>query len=202
MSGLPVSEDYVMAQPKLLAFSGSSRKESFNERLIKIAAAGAEAAGASVTLIHLADYPMPLMNEDLEREQGPPEAATQLKQLCKEHAGYLISCPEYNSSITPLLKNTIDWLSRKAPGEEPLAAFKGKVCALMSASPGQLGGLRGLVTVRSILGNIGVLLLPDQVAVSKANEAFAADGTLKDPKQHESVRALGEKLTKFAAKVG
>lgn len=190
-----------MPRPRILAFAGSNRRDSWNHKLLACAAAGAEAAGAEVTLIRLADYPLPLMDEDLEREQGTPEAATRLKSLFLSHQGLLIACPEYNSSITPLLKNTIDWCSRQAPGEGPLAAFRGKACALLAASPGQLGGLRGLVTVRSILGNIGVLLLPDQIAVPKAHEAFAPDGTLKDPRQLESVRGLGEKLVRLTERL-
>jgi len=186
-----------MAVPRILAFAGSTRRESFNKRLIKIAAGAAEAAGAEVTLIELADYPLPLMNEDLQAEQGLPENAVALKKLFFDHDGLLLSCPEYNSSITPLLKNTIDWVSRQAPGEGPLAAYKGKVATLMSASPGRLGGLRGLVHVRSILGNIGVLVLPAQIAVSEAHEAFLPDGQLKDAKLNESIEKLGRGLAEF-----
>ncbi len=124
-----------MSKPKILAFAGSARQESYNKKLVRIAAQAATGAGGEVTLIDLKDYPLPLFNEDLEAEQGAPENATKLKQLFFEHQGLLISCPEYNSSITPLLKNTIDWVSRRADGESPLQAFKGKLLALMSASP-------------------------------------------------------------------
>jgi NAD(P)H-dependent FMN reductase len=109
----------------------------------------------------------------------------------------LISAPEYNSSITAVLKNTIDWVSRPVPGEAALNCFDGKVAALMSASPGALGGLRGLVHVRAILQNIRVLTIPDQVAVPNAGEAFAADGTLKDAKQQGAVEALGAKVAQL-----
>jgi NAD(P)H-dependent FMN reductase len=112
-----------------------------------------------------------------------------------------LSCPEYNRSITAVLKNTIDWVSRPQPGEPSLAAFNGKVATLMSASPGALGGLRGLVTVRSILGNINVIVLPEQIAVSKAHEAFNADGTLKDAKQQAGIESLGQRLAEFLKKV-
>ncbi len=190
-----------MAVPRILAFAGSVRRESFNQRLIKIAANAAEAAGAKVTLIDLADYPLPLFNQDLEAEQGLPENAVALKILFVEHDGLLLSCPEYNSSITPLLKNTIDWVSRQGPGEGPLAAYKGKTATLMSASPGRLGGLRGLVHVRSILGNIGVLVLPDQVAVSDAHGAFTPDGRHKDAGMHESIEKLGRGLAEFLKKL-
>ena len=190
-----------MTVPRILAFAGSARRESFNKRLIKIAAAGAEAAGAKVTLIDLADYPLPLFNQDLEAEEGLPEKAVALKKLFLENDGLLLSCPEYNSSISPLLKNTIDWVSRQAPGEGPLAAYKGKVATLMSASPGRLGGLRGLVHVRSILGNIGVLVLPEQVSVSEAHGSFTPDGKHKDGKMHESIEGLGRGLVEFLKKI-
>ena len=147
--------------PKILAFAGSTRKESFNKKLIKIAAEAARAAGAEVTLIDLKDFSMPLYDGDLEAEQGIPENGKKLKALMMAHDGFLISAPEYNSSISGVLKNTIDWASRPAPGETPLVCFAGKVVALMSASPGALGGLRGLVTVRSLLSNIRVIVLPD-----------------------------------------
>src|SRR5437660_769473 len=138
---------------KILAFAGSAKKDSYNKKLVAIAVEGARAAGAEVTLIDLKDYPLPIMDEDLEKE-GTPANATKLKELFKAHDALLIASPEYNSSITPLLKNTIDWVSRPAPGEKPLAAYTGKVALLIAASPGGFGGLRGLVTVRSILGNI------------------------------------------------
>lgn len=190
-----------MSQSKILAFAGSARRESYNKKLLKIAASGAQAAGAAVTVIDLADYPLPLFNEDLEQESGAPENARKLKQLFFEHQGLLIACPEYNSSITPLLKNTIDWVSRPAAGEPSLVAYRGKVATLLSASPGALGGLRGLVHVRSILGNIGVIVLPDQIAVAKAFEAFNPDGSLKDAKQQSSVTDLGAGLAKFLTRL-
>src|SRR5258706_3916306 len=139
------------------------------------------------------------MDEDLEKEGTAPNVP-KLKEIFKAHQGLLIASPEYNSSITPLLKNTIDWVSRPAPGESPLQCFAGKTAALLAASPGALGGLRGLVHVRSILGSIGVILLPDQTAISKSFEALDDKGQLKDPKQQASVEAIGEKLAKFTAK--
>jgi NAD(P)H-dependent FMN reductase len=186
---------------KILAFAGSTRAGSYNKMLIKIAAAGAQAAGAEVTLIDLRDYPLPLYDGDLEAEKGLPENGRKLKDLFLAHQGLMISCPEYNSSITAVLKNTIDWVSRPAPNEPPLGCFLNKAAAIMSASPGALGGLRGLVHVRSILGNIKVLVLPDQIAITKANEAFQPDGSLKDPKQHEAVRQIGATLADVLAKL-
>ena len=186
---------------KILAFAGSTRAESFNKRLIKTAVAGARSAGAEVTLIDLRDYPLPLFDGDLEAGEGLPPNGRRLKDLFLAHQGLLISAPEYNSSITGVLKNTIDWVSRPVPGEAPLACFDGKVACLMSASPGALGGLRGLVHVRAILQNIKVLVLPDQVAVPKADEAFNPDGSLKDPKRQAAVEALGAKLAQVIAKL-
>ncbi len=189
------------ATPRILAFAGSTRTESFNKRLIRIAVAGAQAAGAEVTLIDLREYPLPLFDGDLEAREGLPPNGRKLKDLFLAHHGLLMSCPEYNSSITGVWKNTIDWVSRPVPGEAPLACFDGKVAAIMSASPGALGGLRGLVHVRAILGNIRVLVLPEQVAVPKASDAFNPDGSLKDPKQRAAVEALGAKLTQVISKM-
>ena len=191
-----------MIQPaKILAFAGSLRKESWNKKLVAIAAAGAREAGAEVTLIDLADYPLPIFDEDLEKAQGLPANGRKLKDLFLAHQGLLLACPEYNSSITAVLKNTIDWVSRPCPGEAPLGCFEGKVAGLMAASPGALGGLRGLVTVRSILGNIKVLVLPDQLAISKAHEAFDAQGQLKDAGQMAGIKGIGRKVAETAARL-
>ncbi len=187
--------------PRILAFAGSLRKDSYNKKLVAVAAAGARNAGAEVTLIDLADYHLPVFDEDLEAAQGLPENATRLKVVHKDHDGFLVGCPEYNSSITAALKNAIDWASRPVPDEAPLACFTGKVAAIMSASPGALGGLRGLVHVRAILSNIHVLVLPDQKAIPSAHEAFDEHGSLKDPKQRQAVLDLGARLTETVAKL-
>ncbi len=187
--------------PRILAFAGSTRTDSYNKRLVKIAAAGARAAGVEVTLIDLRDFPLPIFDGDLEARDGLPANGRKLKDLFLAHHGLLISAPEYNSSITAVLKNTIDWVSRPVPDEAPLACFDGKVACLMSASPGALGGLRGLVHVRAILGNIKVLVLPDQIAISKANEAFNPEGSLKDPKQQAAVEGLGAQLARVITKL-
>jgi len=186
---------------KILAFAGSLRTESWNHKLVLIAAQAARKAGADVTAIRLADYPLPLMDEDLEKRDGPPANATKLKHLFFSHDALLLACPEYNSSITGVMKNTIDWVSRPAPGEKPLQAFDGKVALLVAASPGPLGGLRGLVTVRSILSNIKTLVLPEQVVVTKAHDAFNTDGTLKDAKQQAQIEAATLRLVELTTKL-
>jgi len=181
--------------PKILAFAGSSRKESFNKKLVRIAAAGAESAGAEVSIIDLLDFPMPLFNQDLEAAEGMPDQARAFKQQLMAHDGLLIASPEYNSAFSPLLKNVIDWASRAESDDEPsLVAYRGKVAAIMSASPGGFGGMRGLVFLRMLLGNIGVTVLPEQLAIPQAFKAFAEDGSLIDEKQQAGVFNLGVKL--------
>jgi len=186
---------------KILAFSGSARADSFNQKLAKIAAAGAEQAGAQVTIISLADFPMPIFNQDLEAAEGIPEYAGHFKQLLIEHDGFLIASPEYNSAFSPLLKNAIDWASRKVGDEPPLLAYRGKLAAIMAASPGALGGLRGLVFLRLLLANIGVNVLSDQYALAQAGQAFDAEGQLIDKAIESTVKNLGSVLAKTAIKL-
>ena len=186
---------------RVLAFAGSSRKESFNKKLLRIAAAGCRDAGAEVTEIDLRDYPMPIYDGDLEASEGLPANGRRLKDLFLAHDALLIASPEYNSGTSALLKNTIDWVSRPVPGEAPLACFVGKAAGLMAASTGALGGIRGLVHLRMILGNIGVVVLPDQVAVSDAQNAFSEDGKLKDDKLRQSVEGLGRSLAEFLSRL-
>ncbi len=154
-----------------------------------------------MTELDLRDLPLPVFDQDLETAEGLPANGRRLKDLFLAHQGLLISAPEYNSSITAALKNAIDWASRPVPGEAPLACFTGKVATLTAASPGALGGLRGLVTVRSILSSIGVIVMPTQVAVPKAYEAFNPDGSLKDAQVHAQVEKLGADLAAVLAKL-
>lgn len=190
-----------MKIPRILAFAGSTRTDSYNKKLVRVAAEMARAAGAEVTVIDLRDLALPLYDGDLEEESGLPKGALKLKTLMRESDGFLISSPEYNSSISGVLKNAIDWASRSETDDEPsLVAYRGKAAALISASPGALGGLRGLVTLRSILGNIGVIVLPDQVAVSKAHEAFDDQGGLKEESRVAQVRGVATALVTFLKK--
>lgn len=186
----------MLKPPRILAVAGSKRQGSYNVTLIKNAIQLARSAGAEVTWLDLAELPLPLFDEELEAAGAPPEVR-KLKDLFLAHDALLIASPEYNSSITPLLKNVIDWASR----EPNLACFRGKVGLLISASPGALGGLRGLVTVRSILGNIGVMVLPDQLAITKAHEAFTDDGKLKDAGLQTALDKICQRLVAVTAKL-
>ena len=192
-----------MQEPlRVLAFAGSTRRASLNRTLVRIAAAGARGAGAAVNEIDLRDYRLPVFDQDDEAEGGKPAPAEALKQQLIDHEAWLVAAPEHNSSITAVLKNGIDWASRPDPGDAgPLVAFRGKLVVLMSASPGVLGGLRGLVHVRAILGNLGCVVLPDQVAVPRAHEAFDAEGRLVDSQQYQRVQGLGRTLVAHGGKL-
>ncbi|MHB1044485.1 MAG: NADPH-dependent FMN reductase [Thermoanaerobaculia bacterium] len=182
--------------PRILALAGSLRAGSYNRRVLAVAADGAGNAGADVTGIDLRDFPLPVYDADLESASGLPAAALALKERFRAAEGLLVASPEYNSAISGTLKNVFDWVSRPAPGEKPLACFKGKVAALCAASTGALGGIRGLASVRVVLGNLGVVLLPDQVALPKAAEAFDAEGGLLDPARRKSLLELGAALAR------
>lgn len=189
-------------KPKILAFAGSLRKDSYNKKLVKIAARGAEQAGGEVTYIDLNDFPMPILNQDDESASGLPSQALVLKKMMWETDGYLIASPEYNSSLSAVLKNTIDWTSRPATKEEEsLSCFKGKYAAIMSASPGGLGGLRGLVHLRAILENIFVMVLPLQKCIAQAMDAFDSEGHLKNEKQRQEVEDIGYSLVEMIKKL-
>ncbi|MEM5496647.1 NAD(P)H-dependent oxidoreductase [Paraglaciecola mesophila] len=175
--------------PKILFLAGSARKDSLNKKLAKVAYELALEQGADATFIDLRDFPMPIYDGDDEATDGLPENAIKLKQLFIEHSGVFIASPEYNSSFSALLKNSIDWISRPhVEKERPLSAFSDKVAALASTSPGALGGLRGLVPLRMLLGNIQVMVIPEQLAIGGGMTAFDDQGKLTDEKQQ---RALG-----------
>lgn len=190
------------SQPKILAFAGSTRKDSYNKKLLRVAVQAAKDTSAEVTVIDLKDFPMPLYDGDLEKESGIPENGKKLKDLMIESDGFLIASPEYNSSFSGVLKNSIDWVSRPEKGVKDMIAFDAKVVALMSASPGGLGGVRGLAQLRSVLGNIKVIVLPQQVTVPKADEAFDENGKLKNDKTQASVESLGKALVEILQKLG
>jgi chromate reductase, NAD(P)H dehydrogenase (quinone) len=180
-------------RPRILAFAGSTREGSHNKRLIKVAAEAARAAGAEVTLIDLRDYPMPPYDGDLEAK-GLPASVVALKELFKAHDGFLISAPEYNGGMSGMLKNVIDWVSRRGEDDRALAAFTGKFAGLMSASPGRLGGIRGLGQLRHVLTTMGVLVVPQQRGIDAAHMAFGGDGRLKDPEHQAAIEAISARL--------
>lgn len=186
---------------KILAFAGSGRKDSVNKKVVAIAAKGAQEAGAEVTIVNLEDFDMPIFNEDLETQQGMPIEAQSFKELLINHDGFLISSPEYNSSYSALFKNAIDWASRKTGDEAPMAAYRGKVAAIMAASPGALGGMRVLVTLRMLLENIGTMVLPTQKAVGGAFKLFDEQGNITDEKTEKALKALGKELVETLVKL-
>lgn len=191
----------MISEPKILVFAGSARAGSYNVQLAKYCSHVLSEFGAEVSFVDMKNYVMPLYDGDLESSSGLPETALQFKELMTSHHAFLIASPEYNSSVTPLLKNTIDWVSRPIEGESSLAAFRGKFAALVSASPGALGGMRGLVHLRSILGNIGVWVMPDQVALPKAHEAFDESGDLTDDGSRSRIQSLAENLLDVVRRV-
>ena len=185
---------------RLLFFAGSSRTGSFNKKLARLGAMIAEANGIPSTFADLGDYPMPIYNGDLERTEGQPENAYKFKELMAAHSGVFIASPEYNASITPLLKNTLDWVSHvRDPGPSGAEVYKTRVFALGSASNGGMGGLRSLTTVRQVLElGLGALVLPDQFAVPRAADAFGEDGHLKNKDSQEIFKVLLQKLARAA----
>lgn len=184
---------------KLLVFSGSIRKDSCNKKLSSHAAKIAASMGADVTYIDLTNYPMPIYNGDLEENKGIPKNGQKIKKMFLESDGIIISSPEYNSSFSPLLKNTLDWISRPEESDPIyLVAFRQKPFLLLSASPGELGGLRGLVALRSILNNIFAYAFPEQMCLSNAYEAFDESGAFFDKKKDKQLSQLVENFMTFA----
>lgn len=183
---------------RLLFFAGSAREGSHNKKLARLGAMIADANGIASTFLDLADYPLPIYHGELEATSGKPDNARKLRAVMDAHTGIFIASPEYNASITPLLKNALDWVSRPEDGV-PTQVFKTRVFALGSASPGGMGGLRSLITVRTVLElGLGALVLPDQFAVPRANEAFGEDGHLKNKEAQENFKALIQKLARAA----
>ena len=187
--------------PKIIVLAGSLRKESYNRKLVRIAGEGAIASEAQVIEIDLADYEIPLFSEELEAVEGAPAGVKDLKRLFRDAQGILLASPEYNASISGVLKNAIDWISRPDPDADGASAFNGKIVGLMSASPGGLGGLRGLNHVRDIFTALGSYVLPNQVAVGEAYKAFDEDGNLNDSAQTDRVQSIGAEVVKIAMKL-
>eukprot|EP01134_Creolimax_fragrantissima_P006266 CFRG6266T1 len=187
-------------KPTILICSGSCREKSFNARLARYAAKIlGENRHVNVELVDLTDYPMAVYNGDDEERNGIPEAAKKLKQKFIDSDGLLFTCPEYNGSVTALFKNTVDWISRPHLKDEPTyVAFKGKAAALLSTSPGGLGGLRSLHHYREILTNLGCNIIANQAAVGGAYKAFDEAGDLILESHKGMVVAVLEPLIKIS----
>ena len=189
-----------MAAAKILVFAGSIRTGSYNARLAALAAKELALAGAEVTRISLEDYPLPIYDGDEEAKSGPPAHARSLKQMMAEHSGVFIASPEYNASVSPLLKNTIDWISRvRERSEPPLAVFKNRAFAIGGASDSPYGALRSLMALRQVLElGCGALVLPEQITVFRASEAFDEMDNLKEERAAASLKQVTARLAEAA----
>jgi NAD(P)H-dependent FMN reductase len=186
--------------PKILVIPGSTRTGSHNVRLAALAAKELTLLDAEVTRISLADYPLPIYDADLDSRAGQPAEALQLKQMIQAHHGIFITSPEYSASVTPLLKNALDWVSRvRERGDPTYAAFKGRVFAIASASPGKFGGLRAAMALRQVLElGCGALVIPEQVSVSQADHAFDDMDNIADTNTANLLRAQLSRLVEMA----
>lgn len=190
---------------KLLVFAGSTRSGSYNRQLARVAADMAEFRGAQVTLLELSGLNIPLYNADLEAQGTPPDVL-RLKQLMLDHPGWVICSPEYNGSMTALLKNTLDWASSPVKGHAEwgssgIRPFAGKVVGLLSASPGALGGLRSLAQLAPLLRNLQCWVAPRQFALAHAGQAFSAHGTLNSESAHSAVLGVVDQVLLASARL-
>jgi chromate reductase, NAD(P)H dehydrogenase (quinone) len=189
-----------MAVPKILIIPGSLRTGSSNAKLAALAAKEFLLAEAKVTRISLEDYALPLFDGDFTAD-SIPSAAVQLKRMLLAHQGVFICCPEYNASVPPLIKNAIDWVTRvRDRGEPPNTMFKGRAFAIASVSRAAHGGIRGLMALRQILElGCGALVIPEQVAVAHADQAFDQRDNLKDEAAGAALKALVRQLVELAS---
>ncbi len=189
-----------MVAPKILVMAGSLRSGSHNVRLAALAAKELALAGAEVTRISFADYPLPLFDADLATDSGLPRHALELKQMLGAHPGVFVASPEYSASVPPLVKNAIDWISRGRDRNEPAyTVFKNRVFAIGSAANGSAGGLRGLMALRQVLElGCGALVLPEQVTVGRAAQAFDDMDNLKDETPAAALKAMVRRLIDMA----
>ena len=187
---------------RILVFAGSARKDSLNKKLARVAAEAARAAGGEATFVDLDDYPAPLYHGDLEDAEGMPPNARKLRALFMSHDALLIASPENNQSISALLKNVIDWLSRgvdDGKGDNSgLAPWRGKAAGIMTATPGPYGGVRHLFHLRQVLAGLGVLVMPSQVQLARADQAFDAAGALTDERARKALASLARELVEIA----
>jgi chromate reductase len=192
--------------PKILVFAGSIRNGAFSVRTADAAIMELVQQGAEVTRISLADYPLPIMDQDLEKEKGVPDNALKLGRLIAAHDAFLIASPEYNSSIPPLLKNTLDWVSRvRKDGARPFKPYAGKVAALCSSSDGNFAGVRGLYHLRAVLMACQVEVITPQCSVARAADAFDEKGQFKEERLRHAMetvcRTLIERALMFSTRV-
>jgi len=186
---------------KILALCGSARRGSFNQMLLDCCVRGAQDAGAQVAQLNLRELDLPIYDGDLEAEGGAPASVHRFRAHLAENAALLIATPEYNGGYSPLLKNALDWASRPAEADATgLAPFAGKTAALISASPGAMGGLRSQIALQMVLHKMGVSVAPKTFALSFARQAFDEAGRLKDPAVEARVRNVGAGLAELAAR--
>jgi NAD(P)H-dependent FMN reductase len=185
--------------PKILVLAGSARQDSVNRKVARQTVEALRDAGVEATLADLRDFPMPIYDGDLETGQGLPPAAKELKELARRHDGFAIASPEYNGSFPALLKNALDWISRPEPGEGPLEVFRGKVAAILSASPGPGAGKRGLRHLRELLEMMMVRVVPRELAIARSGGAFDAAGRLTRDEDLSGLRELAAALAQAAA---
>ena len=190
---------------KILVFAGSARRDSLNKKLAGAGVSAVRTAGGEPTFLDLDDYPMPVYHGDLESEQGMPEGAQRVRELFMSHEALLIASPENNQSLSSLLKNTLDWLSRGiGDGKGPnsgLAPYRGKVAGIMNATPGPYGGVRHLIHLRQVLSGLGVIVLPGQVQLARADHAFDAAGSLTDEGALKALKSLATSLVEVTGKL-
>ncbi|SEB60908.1 NAD(P)H-dependent FMN reductase [Nitratireductor aquibiodomus] len=185
--------------PKILVFAGSIRTGAFSGQTADAAMKELAQQGAEVTRISLADYPLPIMDQDLEKDKGIPENAYRLGRLIAAHDGVLIASPEYNASIPPLLKNTIDWVSRiSKDGGKPLRPWAGKSIGLCSSSDGNFAGIRGLYHLRAVLMNCKADIITQQCSVARAQDAFDENGDFRDDRTRGMMEAVCSSLIEHA----
>jgi len=191
-----------MATPKILVLPGSTRGGSHNVRLAALAVKELATIDIDATRISLADYPLPMFEGDAD-DGVPPANAVKLKEMITAHHGVFITSPDYNASVTPLLKNAIDWVSRvRARGEPACAAFKDRAFAIASASPGRNGGLHSLTALRQILElGCGALVIPEQIVIANAEEAFDDIDNLADAEAADLLRAQLARLVDMAQRM-
>ena len=180
---------------KILVIPGSLRTGSLNARLAAAAAHQFVQAGAEVTRISLADFPLPLYDGDLQSKSGVPKNAINLKRMIGAHHGVLIVTPEYNASVPPLVKNTIDWVTRVQDAHETRGqVFRGRAFAIAAASESRLGGMRALAALRLILSACHATVIPNQLALSFAEQAYDEMDRLKLSADIEALKALVRQL--------